>query len=172
MNAAVVVVSTKIVQGQEADRVRLHLESLLREQGMNLVSYEVIPDERTVIRDRLRALSDSGCASLILTVGGTGVRPTDWTPEATRDICEKEIPGIGEAMRAASMQKVRTAMLSRATAGVRGQTLIVNLPGSVKGLKDNLNVVFPILEHTVKKIAGQSSAARGEPARARVVTSD
>lgn len=159
MNVAVVVVSSKIAHGQESDQIRAHLEPILREQEMVLVSYAVVPDERAAIRDQLRILCDSGCASLVLTVGGTGVRPTDWTPEATQDVCEKAIPGIGEAMRAVSMQKVRTAMLSRATAGIRGQTLIINLPGSIKGLKDNLDVVFPILEHTITKIAGPISSA-------------
>jgi molybdopterin adenylyltransferase len=89
---------------------------------------------------------------VILTVGGTGVRPSDWAPEATRDVIEKDIPGIGEAMRQESLRKVRTAMLSRGTAGIRGATLIVNLPGSLKGAKENLAVILPVLEHTVEKI--------------------
>lgn len=80
------------------------------------------------------------------------MRPTDWAPEATRDVMEKEVPGIAEAMRQESLRKVRTAMLSRGTAGIRKRTLIVNLPGSPKGAKDNLAVLLPVLEHTVEKI--------------------
>src|SRR5207237_10343985 len=95
---------------------------------------------------------EQGIADVILTIGGTGVRLTDWAPEATRDIIEKEIPGIGEAMRQESLKKVRTAMLSRGTAGIRGATLIVNLPGSPKGARENLSVILPMLEHTVEKI--------------------
>ena len=87
-------------------------------------------------------------------MGGTGVRPTDWAPEATRDVIDKEIPGIGEAMRIESLKKVRTAMLSRGTAGLMGRTLIVNVPGSPKGARENLSVLMPILEHTVDKVAG------------------
>lgn len=85
-------------------------------------------------------------------MGGTGVRPTDWTPEARRDVIEKEIPGLGEAMRQNSLKKVRTALLLRGTAGIRGRSLVVNLPGSVNGAKENLAVIQPILEHTVDKI--------------------
>ncbi len=85
-------------------------------------------------------------------MGGTGVRPTDWAPEATRDVIEKEVPGIGEAMRQESLKKVRTAMLSRGTAGILGTTLIVNLPGSPKGARENLAVILPVLEHTVEKL--------------------
>jgi molybdopterin biosynthesis enzyme MoaB len=82
------------------------------------------------------------------------VRPTDWAPEATRDVIEKEIPGIGEAMRAESLKKVRTAMLSRGTAGIKGTTLIINLPGSIRGAEENLKVVLPLLDHMVEKTGG------------------
>jgi molybdenum cofactor synthesis domain-containing protein len=117
-----------------------------------LVAYEVVHDDRKAIRERLVRLCDELAAVLVLTLGGTGVRATDWTPEATRDVIEKEIPGLGEAMRQDSLKKVRTAMLSRGTAGIRGRSLIVNLPGSFNGVKENLAVIQPILEHTVEKI--------------------
>jgi molybdenum cofactor synthesis domain-containing protein len=91
---------------------------------------------------------------LVLTVGGTGVRPTDWTPEATQDVLERAVPGIGEALRQESLKKVRTAMLSRGTAGIRGKTLIVNLPGSPKAARENFAVLLPILDHTIEKLRG------------------
>ena len=98
--------------------------------------YEVVPDDRRAVAERLATVADAGQTDVVLTVGGTGVRPTDWVPEATRDVIEKEIPGIGEAMRQESIKKVKTAMLSRGTAGIRGGTLIVNLtdPGSKQPL--------------------------------------
>ena len=103
----------------------------------------------------LVALCDGGAADVVLTVGGTGVRPTDVVPDVTREVAEKEIPGIGEAMRQESLKKVQTAMLSRGTAAVRAGTLIVNLPGSPRGARENLGVVLPVLEHTVGKIQGR-----------------
>jgi molybdopterin adenylyltransferase len=149
---AVVVISSRIAAGTEPDAGRAALEEMIRALPGQVAAYEAVPDERKTIRERLQALCDETRPDVVLTVGGTGVRPGDWAPEATRDVIEKEIPGIGEAMRQESLKKVRTAMLSRGTAGVRGGTLIVNLPGSVKGAKENLGVLLPILEHTVEKI--------------------
>jgi molybdopterin adenylyltransferase len=126
----------------------------VKELPGTLLSYEVVADDRKAIAERLLGLCQGEAPDVILTLGGTGVRPTDWAPEATRDVVEKEVPGIGEAMRQESLKKVRTAMLSRGTAGVRGRTLIVNLPGSPKGARENLAVIAPVLEHTVEKIAG------------------
>jgi len=121
----------------------------------SLAAYEVVPDERDAIRDRLKALCDGGTADVVLTVGGTGVRPTDVVPEVTREVADKEIPGIGEVMRGESLKKVQTAVLSRGTAAIRGRTLIVNLPGSPSGACENLSVVLPVLEHTIDKIQGR-----------------
>ena len=119
MNVAIVVISSKIVEGREPDKGRSDLEALLKEHELNLTSYQVIADNRQEIREHLIKLCDAGTAQVVLTIGGTGVRPTDWAPEATRDVIEKEVPGIGEAMRAESLKKVRTAMLSRGIAGIR-----------------------------------------------------
>ena len=151
MRVAVVVISSKIVSGAEPDQGREAIAQMVLELPATMVAYDVIPDERNEIRNRLIALC-ADRADVVLTLGGTGVRPTDWAPEATRDVIEKEVPGIGEAMRIESLKKVRTAMLSRGTAGIRGRTLIVNLPGSLKGAKENLAVILPVLEHTVEKI--------------------
>lgn len=158
VNVAVLVVSSKVYSGENPDNGLGEFKRILEENEVKIVAYEVVRDDRTEIRDRLRVLSDSLGPHVIFTVGGTGVRPTDWAPEATRDVIDKEVPGIGEAMRNESLKKVRTAMLSRGIAGIRRTTLIVNLPGSPKGARDNLAVLLPILEHTVEKISRVPSA--------------
>ncbi|WP_447971491.1 MogA/MoaB family molybdenum cofactor biosynthesis protein [Nitrospira sp. M1] len=157
---AVLVVSSKIVEGRQADAGRHELEGLLKEQDFEVSHYRIIPDQREVIHDSLQALCDTEQVDMVLTVGGTGIRPTDWTPEATKEVIEKEIPGIGEAMRAESLKKIRTAMLSRGIAGIRGRTLIVNLPGSARGARENLAVLLPILDHTIGKLSGESLMSR------------
>jgi molybdopterin adenylyltransferase len=149
---AVVVVSSKIASGAEPDTTRSAVDRMMADAAGTLVAYACVPDDRKAIREHLLRFCDDQSADVVLTIGGTGVRPTDWTPEATRDVIEKEVPGIGEAMRLESLRKVKTAMLSRGTAGIRGGTLIVNLPGSPKGARENLAVVLPVLEHTVEKI--------------------
>ncbi len=155
IRAAILVVSSKIAGGQEEDKGRAALVQLVESVPATVASYEAVPDEREAIRVRLTALCDDGSADVVLTVGGTGVRPTDVVPEMTREVADKEIPGIGEAMRRESLKKVQTAMLSRGTAAVRGRTLIVNLPGSPRGARENLSVVLPVLEHTIEKIQGR-----------------
>lgn len=154
MRVAVLVVSSKVLSGREPDAGRAPIERMIADLPATLAAYEVVADDRKAIRERLLALCEGGAPDVVLTLGGTGVRPTDWAPEATRDVIEREVPGIGEAMRQDSLKKVRTAMLSRGTAGIRGRTLIINLPGSPKGAGENLAVVAPVLEHTVEKLTG------------------
>lgn len=154
IQVAILAISNKILSGQEADTNRKSLEDILTNHQLTLLSYEVVADDRQIISHRLATLCQTAAPHIVFTLGGTGVRPTDWAPEATRDVIEKEIPGIGEAMRAASLKKVGTAMLSRGTAGIKGTTLIINLPGSVKGAQENLEVVLPLLDHMVTKIGG------------------
>ena len=153
LRAAVLVISSKIVEGIQPDRGRKELEPFLNEHKLGINIYRVIPDDRSIIRSQLIELCDTQNMHVVFTIGGTGVRPTDWTPEATREVIDKEIPGIPEAMRFESMKKVRTAMLSRGTAGIRGNTLIVNLPGSARGSRENLSILLPILDHTLSKIS-------------------
>ena len=155
IRVAILVVSSKIAGGREDDKGKAALVQLVESIPASLASYEVAPDERATIHERLKALCDGGTADAVLTVGGTGVRPTDVVPEVTREVADKEIPGIGEAMRSESLKKVQTALLSRGTAAVRGRTLIVNLPGSPRGARENLSVVLPVLEHTIEKIQGR-----------------
>ena len=145
-------ISTKIFSGREPDICREPLTETLTNYQMTLLSYEVLPDQRELIVQRLQALCETEIAPIILTLGGTGVRPTDWVPEATLEVVDKEIPGIAETMRAESLKKVRTAMLSRGVAGIKERTVIINLPGSVKGMKENCEVVLPLLDHIVHKI--------------------
>jgi molybdopterin adenylyltransferase len=152
VSIAVVVVSSKIACGVEPDGTRPVVDRMMEAAAGRLVCYACVPDDRKAIREQLLRFCEDEAVEVVLTIGGTGVRPTDWTPEATRDVIEKEIPGIGEALRQESLKKVKTAMLSRGTAGIRGGTLIVNLPGSPKGAKENLSVILPVLEHTVEKI--------------------
>ena len=152
IGVAALMISTKNFSGQELDICRKTLEDTLTNYQMTLLSYEVLPDLREMIVQRLQALCEIGIAPVILTLGGTGVRPTDWVPEATREVIEKEIPGIAEAMRAESLKKVRTAMLSRGIAGIKDKTVIINLPGSAKGIKENCEVVLPLLDHIVQKV--------------------
>ena len=153
IQAAIIVVSSKIYSGDSPDKGRADLEQYLRDHDIQVKAYEIIPDDQKEIQECLVSTCTTMAPQVIFTLGGTGVRPTDWTPEATREVIEKEIPGIAEVMRAESLKKVKTAMLSRGTAGIRGSTLIVNLPGSPKGVKENLATFLPILEHTVEKIS-------------------
>jgi molybdenum cofactor synthesis domain-containing protein len=148
LKVALLVISSKVVSGQETDMGREEPERMVRELPGMVAAYACVPDDRTAIREQLLKLCDSGEPA----IGGARVRPADWAPEATRDVIEKEIPGIGEAMRMESVKKVRTAMLPRGTAGIRGSTWIVNLPGSSRGAKENLAVILPILDHTVETI--------------------
>ncbi len=118
------------------------------------VAYKVIPDEQSVIESELRRMADEiGCA-LIVTTGGTGPAPRDVTPEATTAVCEKMLPGFGELMRTASLKFVPTAILSRQTAGIRGRSLIVNLPGRPKAIRENLEAVFPAIPYCIDLIGG------------------
>jgi len=116
------------------------------------LDYKIIPDERTLIEAELRRLADEARCGLVVTTGGTGPAPRDVTPEATAAVCEKILPGFGELMRAASLKFVPTAILSRATAGIRGQTLIVNLPGRPKAIRENLEAIFPAIPYCLDLI--------------------
>jgi molybdopterin adenylyltransferase len=126
--------------------------------------YQVIPDERAVIEAELRRMADTAGCCLIVTTGGTGPAPRDVTPEATAAVCEKMLPGFGELMRATSLKYVATAILSRQTAGIRGGTLIVNLPGRPKAIRENLEVVFPAIPYCIDLIGGpRLETAAGAP---------
>jgi molybdenum cofactor synthesis domain-containing protein len=122
--------------------------------GYAIVLYRILPDERKELAEQLRSLCDQHQADLILTTGGTGFSPRDYTPEATLDVAERLVPGIPEAMRAYSLQKTNRAMLSRGVAVIRGRTLIINLPGSPRAAKENLECILPALEHGLAIMIG------------------
>ncbi len=118
------------------------------------VDYKVVADEQVLIEAELKRMADSAGCCLVVTTGGTGPAPRDVTPEATAAVCEKLLPGFGEAMRAASLQVVPTAILSRQVAGIRGRSLIVNLPGRPKAIRQNLEAVFPAIPYCIDLIGG------------------
>jgi len=154
MKAALLILSDRGARGERADASGPALEQWLKQQGVATSRCEVIPDEAALITARLREWADSCSFDLILTCGGTGVSPRDVTPDATLPVLDRVIPGFGEVMRAASLLKTPHAMISRAIAGIRGQTLIINLPGSPKGALENLAAVWPAVPHAVAKLQG------------------
>jgi len=154
---AVLTMSDKGSRGERQDTSGQYLQDKLTEEGYLLQSYQVVPDDRQTIVDALIALVDDQNIALIVTTGGTGVSPSDITPEAMTLIIEREIPGMAEAMRSASLLKTSRAMLSRGKVGIRKQSLIINLPGSLKAVRENLEVVLPVIPHALEKIQGSES---------------
>ena len=128
---------------------------MLRGAGWEIAGYALLPDDRALLADKLREVCDSGEAELLITTGGTGFSKRDCMPEATEDAAERMVPGIPEAMRWYSLQITPRAMLSRAAAGIRGNTLIVNLPGSPKAVRENLSAILDTLEHAVHMMQGR-----------------
>ncbi len=157
-------ISDRASAGIYADTPGQACAALLREWLVTPfeLDYKVVPDEQAVIeRELIRLADDVGCA-LVVTTGGTGPAPRDVTPEATAAVCHKMMPGFGERMRAVSLQFVPTAILSRQTAGIRGSTLIVNLPGRPKAIRENLEAVFPAIPYCIDLIGGPRLETRTE----------
>ena len=157
IRAVVITVSDRGSRGERADGSGPEIAGMLQAAGMEIVGRQIVPDEKADIRRLLIEWSDEKCADLILTTGGTGVSPRDVTPDATREVIEREIPGMAEAMRRHSAAVTPHAMISRALAGIRGRTLIINLPGSPKGARENLSVLLPALAHAIEKIKGDET---------------
>lgn len=154
IKTAIVTVSDKGSAGERVDESGSVIREMIEEMDASVSAYTVIPDEQELIATTLINLSEQGEIDLILTTGGTGVAPRDVTPEATLQVISREIPGMAEAMRSASLKKTPHAMISRAVAGVRKNTLIVNLPGSPRAVRENLSVILPALPHAIAKIKG------------------
>lgn len=152
---AVLTVSDRRSKGQGEDKSGDTVKEIIRKTGLEIIKYEIIPDEPDAIKSRLIEYSDNLKADLVLTTGGTGFGPRDFTPEATKEVIEKEAPGIPEAMRMECLKFTKRAMLSRAAAGIRGSTLIVNLPGSPGGARESLEAVLQELLHGLDMIAGR-----------------
>jgi molybdopterin adenylyltransferase len=155
--AVIITVSDRGACGKRADTSGPEIARMLEAAGMEIIGRRMIPDEKGMIRQMLLEWCDRGDADLILTTGGTGVSPRDVTPDATRMVIDREIPGMAEAMRRQSAAVTPHAMISRALAGIRGRTLIINLPGSPKGARENLSVLIPALTHAIEKIKGDES---------------
>ncbi len=161
MRTAIITLSDKGSIGERVDESGLVIREMLSKTSAVVDHYEILPDEKLQIIAVLTRLADSGTIDLILTTGGTGVALRDVTPEATRAVIDRELPGMAEAMRAESLKKTPHAMISRAIAGIRKQTLIVNLPGSLKAVRENLAVILPALPHAIDKIKGDPSDCGG-----------
>jgi len=155
IRAAVITASTKGAQGERADESGPAIAEALRANGVDVISTDLVPDDVERIVMSIRKAIRNG-ANVVLTTGGTGLSPNDRTPEATRRVIDREIPGIAEAMRARSLEKTPHGMLSRAIAGAAGSVLIVNLPGSPRAVRESLEVLLPVLPHAVELLAGES----------------
>lgn len=146
---AVLTVSDRSAAGERPDQSGPRLVELVRSKGWEVIRREILPDDLRPLREKLAQWADEGMVDVILTTGGTGFAPRDVTPEATLAVIEREAPGLAEAMRAASAAKMPHGMLSRGRAGIRGQVLIINLPGNPEAAVENLEVVLPALGHAV-----------------------
>jgi molybdopterin adenylyltransferase len=155
--AGVLTISDKGSRGERVDESGKTAAEMLKAAGFDPVEMKIVPDNIMKIAETLIDWADKRKLSLIVTSGGTGLSPTDLTPQAMKEVIDYEVPGIAEAMRAESLKKTPHAMLSRAVAGVRGACLIINLPGSPRGVLENLSVVIPALTHGLSKLAGDPS---------------
>ncbi len=163
MKVGILTVSDKGARGEREDKSGPAIREMIEAAGGEVVRTRVVPDEPGDIRAALIAWADEGL-DLVLTTGGTGFSPRDITPEATKGVIERETPGLAEAMRRAGAEKTPTAILSRAVAGIRGATLIVNLPGSEKAVRESLAAILPALPHGLDILKGAASEC-GRPHR-------
>lgn len=155
LKGAVLVISDSTFRGERKDRSGQVIMERLKGYPVDIKEYKILPDERKLIAQELRRLADEKKLDIILTTGGTGLDPRDTTPEATLDVVEKNVSGISEVMRGFGQQRTPFAMLSRNVAGVRGKTLIVNLPGSSRGAKESMDILFPGVLHGLKMLWGE-----------------
>jgi len=154
---AIITASDKGSQGLREDKSGPAIREIVTAHGYEVVSEQILPDERAELSAAMAAIADKGNADLILTTGGTGFSPRDWTPEATADIADRMVPGIAEAMRAYSMTITKRAMLSRATSAIRGTTLIINLPGSPRAVRESLEYIIDTLDHGLEILTGKGA---------------
>lgn len=157
LTAAVLTVSDAGSRGERVDTAGPAAAALLEEAGFTVAATAVLPDEPDQLAAQLRRWADEDGITLIVTAGGTGLSPRDRTPEATAAVIEYRVDGMAEAMRAAGLASTPMAMLSRGLAGVRGRTLIINLPGSERGTRENLATVLPVLRHAVETLTGSAA---------------
>ena len=157
MRAAIITSSDSGYAGEREDKSGPVIEEMITAAGYEVVSREILPDDFDMLRKRMEEICDEGLAELILTTGGTGFSQRDIMPEATAAVCERMVPGIPEAMRAYSMRFTERAMLSRAASGIRKKTLIVNMPGSPKAVRESLEFILPSLAHGLEILIGEAT---------------
>ncbi|MCR4429681.1 MAG: MogA/MoaB family molybdenum cofactor biosynthesis protein [Tepidanaerobacteraceae bacterium] len=151
---AIITASDRGAKGEREDVSGKVIEEMVNAIGGQVVDYSIVPDDLEALKESMLKMCEKG-ADIIFTTGGTGFSPRDNTPEATLAVIEREVPGIPEAMRQRSLEKTPHAMLSRARAGIRGKTLIINLPGSPRAVRENLEIILPALTHAVEVLKGQ-----------------
>lgn len=156
-SVGIITISDKGSRGERVDASGPAIEEMIKRIGGRVEKYVIVPDEKQDIKEAMMEMSDRLRLNLVLTTGGTGFSSRDVTPEATLEVIERHVPGIPEAMRAKSLEVTPKAMLSRAQAGLRRQTLIINLPGSPKGVRENLEAIMPALRHGLEILTGQAS---------------
>ena len=152
---AIITSSDTGYRGEREDLSGPAIREIVEKNGYKVVSMDILPDDRAILSKKMAEIADNNTAELILTTGGTGFSPRDIMPEATEDIIDRRVPGIPEAMRTYSMTITKRAMLSRATAGIRKKTLIVNLPGSPKAVKESLEYIIDPLAHGIEIMTGE-----------------
>lgn len=155
ITVAVLTMSDKGSRGEREDLSGPLIKDMLKSINAEVRYYEILPDEKDLIKEKL--INCSKEVDLILTTGGTGLSPRDITPEATLEVIDRQVPGIAEAMRSEGLKKTSRAMLSRAVAGVRERSLIINLPGSPKAVKEGLDAILDVIPHAIEKIKGDPS---------------
>lgn len=156
-SVGILTASDKGSRGEREDISGLVIREMMEASGGEITAYDIVPDDFYLIREKLVCYADTQKINLIITTGGTGLSPRDNTPDATLDIIDKEVPGMAEAMRSFGLQKTPHAMLSRAICGVRAQSLIVNLPGSPRAVRENLSVILPAIPHALQVLCGQAA---------------
>ena len=154
--AAIITASDSGYRGEREDLSGPAIKEILEREGYEVISMDILPDDQVMLAGKLQEIADSEKAELILTTGGTGFSERDVTPEATEEVIERKVPGIPEAIRPYSMTITKRAMLSRATAGIRGKTLIVNLPGSPKAVRESLEYIIDALAHGLEILSGEA----------------
>jgi len=155
LKVGILTISDKGAKGEREDKSGLAIKEQIKSIGAEIIRYQIVPDEPEVIKKILVEWCAEGL-DLILTTGGTGFSPRDNTPEATQAVIERPTPGINEAIRSYGLKKTPKAMLSRAVSGIRGKTLIINLPGSEKGVRESLEAILPVLPHAIEILSGKA----------------
>ena len=156
-SVGIITISDKGAAGTREDLSGPEIKNIIVSLPAEVKEYAIVPDSNDLIANKLKEWTDNKGIDLIITTGGTGVSPRDVTPEATREVIEKEIPGMSEVMRMESLKKTPHAMISRAVVGIRHHSLIVNLPGSPKAVRENLQAILPALPHTLSKLKGDET---------------